>query len=370
MVYSLKYPRRQVIRGVIRRVVRWLVKTLTRPEITGLEKFPEDGPLIVVANHTGAMEVILMGTFAPKPMEFFAAMEMPWNDWMGKIIKLYGIIPVYRGYANPSTMKSGLDVLSQGALLGIFPEGGFWEPGNKQARTGAAWLSYKSGAPVLPIGFGDTRGLMADALRLKLPRIVMNVGDVLPPVLVDGSLPKKVSLERSAEEIMAAVWDLVPEEEQQRKDRHPENEEFSLELQIRDQAGDPVEIPEELALADGGWISRFIHRPNLIDMIRDYVFPEIQVLKELDQGPTAESVQLAVGKMLAYVRSENPQYFNYRYGVEDGSAFQYSFEQFLMLLNWVVEKGYELDAAAIYEYTDPVSGEQNRIVVPEAVGHW
>lgn len=370
MASSIKYPRRKFIRGLIRGVVRGLVNLLTRPEISALVNFPDSGPLIVVANHTGAMEVILMGIFSPKPMEFFAAMEMPWNDWMGKIIKLYGIIPVYRGYASPSTMKSGLEVLSQGAILGIFPEGGYWEPGNKQARNGAAWLSYQSGAPVLPIGFGDTRGLMADALHLKFPRLVMNVGEVMPPVAIDPSLPKKLSLARSADEIMGAVWDLVPEEERRRKEQQPKDEAFSLKLRILDRAANPVQLPDELALSEGAWISRFIHRPNLIDMIRDYVFPEIQVLKEFHKRPPVDSIRNAVSLLLAYVADENPQYFKYRYGVKDGAAFQESFQQLLELLDWVEENGYSLEAEAIYEFTDPVSGEQKRILVPDSVEHW
>ena len=41
----------------------------------------------------------------------------------------------------------GLDVLRQDGILGIFPEGGTWDPAQMQAQSGIAWLSYKAKAP-------------------------------------------------------------------------------------------------------------------------------------------------------------------------------------------------------------------------------
>lgn len=283
MNYSIKYPRKVILRNTLRYLARGLFPILSRTKITGLEKFPKEGPLIVVGNHTGAMEVVLLVTYSPKPMEFMSAMEMQWNDWMGDVIDLYGIIPVLRGYTSKEAMKMGVDVLKQGGMLGVFPEGGFWEPGRQKVQPGAAWFSYMTKAPILPVGFGDTRGKMAEIFQLKRPHFEMNDGDLLPPVRLDPSMSKKDALQKAADEIMDAVWELVPEEERQRKEMHPQDEAFSMDIQIFDQAGQPVPVPAELALTDGSWISRFAHRPNLIDSIRDYIFLPVQVFKELDR---------------------------------------------------------------------------------------
>ena len=118
---------------MIRHSFRWIVRgffpLLTESKITGLEKFPKTGPLIVVGNHTGAMEVVMMGAYSPGIIEFMGAMEIPWNGWMGVVVKMYNLIPVYRGTTSPRIMRMGVDVLKQDGILGIFPEGGFWEPG-------------------------------------------------------------------------------------------------------------------------------------------------------------------------------------------------------------------------------------------------
>jgi len=370
VTYSIKYPRKVFIRNTLRYIVRGLFPLLTQTYITDLKKFPQKGPLIVAGNHTGAMEVVLMGTYSPNPIEFMGAVEMPWSGWMGKIIDAYGLIPVYRGTTGNTTMKMGVDVLRQGGVLGVFPEGGFWEPGKQKAQSGIAWLSYVTQAPMLPIGFGDTRGKLADVFRFKRPSFEMNVGDVLPPVQLDKSMNKKDSLQQAADRIMDAVWELVPEEERKRKEIRPENDVFTFDVRIFDSQGQSVVIPPELIISDGSWISRFAHRPNLIDSIRDYIFLPVQVLKELDRNPSAEEIYMAAHSMLEYVEKENPQYFNYRYGYEDGAAFHQSFRQLRELMKWTMEKNYRVEAEARYEYTDPLSRERCVLHVPQEMEQW
>lgn len=370
MTYSIRYPRRVLIRSIFRLVIRGLFPLLAHTRVTGLEKFPAKGPLIVVGNHTGAMEVVMMGTFAPRAVEFMGAMEMPWNDWMGKVIDLYGLIPVYRGYTRNATMKMGVDVLRQGGILGLFPEGGFWEPGKQKAQSGVAWLSYVTQAPVLPIGFGDTRGKMAEMFRLKRPLFEMNVGKVLPPVQLHGRVRKKDALQQAAVTIMDAVWALVPADERQRRESHPDNEVFTLVLALFDPHGQAVPIPPELALTDGSWISRFAHRPNLIDSIRDYILTSVQVFKELESRPPAEEIYRAAHAMVEYVEKENPQYFNYRYGYKAGAAFHQSFCQLRDLMYWAMTHRYQVQAEVRYEYTDPQTGRACLLRAPQEVEQW
>lgn len=370
MTYSIHYPRNVFVRGLFRGVVRSTLPLLSRTKITGLNKFPKQGPLIVVGNHTGAMEVVLMGTYSPKQIEFMGAVEMPWNGFIGKMIDLYKLIPVHRGYTSNSSLKMGVDVLKQGGMLGIFPEGGFWEPGKQKAQTGVAWLSHLTQAPILPIGFGDTRGKLAEIFQWKRPQFEMNVGEVMPPVRLDDSTHKKEALQKAADDIMDAIWALVPEEERKRKESQPENEIFTLDINFFDKQGQPVEIPAALKLSDGSWISRFAHRPNLIDSIRDYIFLPVQVLKELHRQPTAEEIYQAAHSMLEYVERDNPQYFNYRYGYKDGETFMQSFCQLRELMRWAMENQLQVKAEARYEYTDPSTGERRVLLIPEEVEQW
>ncbi len=363
----IQLPRRRIIRAIMRRFVRFALSLLTRSHIQGMENFPEDGPVIVVGNHTGAMEVVMMAVHARRPVEFMAAVEMPWRGWMGRVIDLYGIIPVYRGSTGTRSMKMGLQVLQQGGYLGIFPEGGIGEPGVDQTKTGVAWLSHISQTPVLPIGFGDTRGKLSELLRFRRPDLNMKVGTLLPPVQLDPS-QRRESLQKATDRIMDAVWELVPEAERQRRHEHPKNEKFTFSLRVLDRTG--AEIAPVLRMDDSSWISRFIHRPNLIDSIRDYILLPVQVLKELHLRPDARDLHKAVSSVIDYVNSENPHYFTYRYGRDMGAAFMTSFQQLRDLLQWVMDNGYSVVAEAAYEYVDEGTGQVHVLTVPEEVHQW
>jgi hypothetical protein len=225
-------------------------------------------------------------------------------------------------------------------------------------------------SPILPIGFGDTRGKMAAVFRLERPSFEMNIGDVLPPVGLDKSMSKKDALQKAADGIMDAIWALVPEEERKRKESRPEDELFALDIAIFDRHGQPVPVPPDLSVTDGAWVSRFAHRPNLIDSIRDYIFIPVQVLKELDRKPPAEEIYMAAHSMLEYVGNENPQYFNYRYGYKDGEAFQNGFRQLRDLMKWTMENDHLVEAEVRYEYTDPQTGERRVLRVPEESEQW
>jgi 1-acyl-sn-glycerol-3-phosphate acyltransferase len=370
MTYSLKYPRNVVRRAIIRSLAGGALPLLARVRVLGRDKIPVSGPVILAGNHTGAMEVVMMGVHSPRMVEFMGAVEMPWNGWIGKVIDAYGLIPVHRGFTGNAAMKMGADVLRQGGALGVFPEGGFWEPGRQKAQPGVAWLSYVTQSPVLPIGFGDMRGALARMTRGERPLLEMNVGDLLPPTQLDPSIHKKDALQQAAERIMDAVWALVPEEEKKRKEARPEDETFTFTVDVFDERGTPVPIPPDLALTDGTWLSRFAHRPNLIDSIRDYIFLPVQPLKELNKTPPAREIYMAADSMLRYVERENPQYFNYRYGYEGGAAFHNSFRQLRRLMQWVIENGYQVQAEARYEFTDPRSGERRVLRVPRETEQW
>ena len=60
MSNKIKYPRRILIRQSLRLLGRGLMPLLTRAQISGRDNFPHKGPVILVGNHTAAMEVVMM----------------------------------------------------------------------------------------------------------------------------------------------------------------------------------------------------------------------------------------------------------------------------------------------------------------------
>jgi len=75
--YSLPYPRKRIARFCIRAIFRFLLLILFRVELRGRKNFPKKGPLLVVGNHTGAMEVILLNAYSPRQIEMLSAADTP-----------------------------------------------------------------------------------------------------------------------------------------------------------------------------------------------------------------------------------------------------------------------------------------------------
>ena len=133
MSFAIKYPRRVVIRKILLAIARVIIKLLTHFEVTGLENIPKTGPLILAGNHVASLEALLMAAYSPRLVEFLGTGDIPFDSAYAWITKLYGLIPVNRGNLDREALKKASDVLLQKGVLGIFPEGGIWNPAQMEA---------------------------------------------------------------------------------------------------------------------------------------------------------------------------------------------------------------------------------------------
>lgn len=353
----------------MRKLGRIPVRLLARVEVHGLERFPTHCPLIVVGNHTGAMEVVLLTIYAPRLVEYLGSVDIPHEGYIAAFIYAYGFIPVFRGKTGRASLEAGLDVLRQGGVLGVFPEGGIWEPGTRRAQAGVAWLSYRSGASVLPIGFGSTRGVLREMIRLRRPRLTMHIGEPLPPVELTPGLPRKTVLQQAADRIVDATWALVPDDEQ--SDAGPLLEEaFSLEVTVIDRRGDPVKIPPALELKHGHALRKVIHRTVLFNNFLQNLRLPVEALRDLQKRPHPDDLLHATGAILDYLENDNPYYFTYRYGLAEGSAMGDGVREFHALLRWACTEGYAIHAAPVRRVRHPETGEFHTYLTPQETEKW
>ncbi len=355
MTPKIKYPRRRQIRWLLRLIVGSLLTILSKPIITGIEKFPRKGPVIVVGNHTGAMEVVLMTIFAPRMIEYMGASDLPFKGTVALFVYPYGFIPVNRGNVSRTSMEAALDVLNQDGAIGIFPEGGLWEPNIRRAQTGVAWLSYHGKAPILPIGFGTMLGAINEAFSLKRPTLKMNVGDLIPPVQILPGKPRKIQYQEASEKIVDAIYDLVPKDEKT-LDTFVYDETFELQVEVTDNGGS-ITIPKDVSIKHGKALSKILHRTVLFNSLRDEVKLPVQPLKILPDRPPIHEVITAAASIIDYLENENPYYFTYRYGQKEGTAMGDSIQELHHLALWVKESGYDLRVIPIRRYRKSKTSE-------------
>ncbi len=182
--------------------------------MSGRENLPQGGPLIVVANHLAHLDGPLLLASLPWLMEGIALSDLGRVPVTGQLLRLYGVIWVRRDEYDRELLRRALAVLAEGKVLALTPEARMSVTGAlERARTGAAYLALKSGAPVLPIAITGTEKIYGAWRRWRRPRVTVTIGQAfhLPPVALKGAGRHEV-LRQAADEIMLHIARLLPPE--------------------------------------------------------------------------------------------------------------------------------------------------------------
>jgi 1-acyl-sn-glycerol-3-phosphate acyltransferase len=151
--------------GTVRAGQRWMnvnefyCRSWFRLKREGICTVPREGPVVVVANHTCAIDPILIIASCPhRPVGFLIAEEYYDLPVFGRIIKVVDCIPVRRGQNDVGAFKAALRHLESGKVLGVFPAGRIPAPGEAvEYNDGAVALALRSGARVVPVHVSGTK---------------------------------------------------------------------------------------------------------------------------------------------------------------------------------------------------------------------
>ena len=188
-----------------------LLRVLFRPWVRGMENIPATGPVILASNHLSFSDSIFLPLQSRRPVVFLAKSEY----FTGKGIKgaltrwffkATGQLPIDRsgGKASGASLNTGLKVLSQGQVLGIYPEGTRSPDGRLyRGRTGIARMVLESKVPVIPVAMIDTEKVQPIGKRLpRIRRIGIVVGTPLDFSRFDGMEGDRIVLRAVTDEIM------------------------------------------------------------------------------------------------------------------------------------------------------------------------
>lgn len=297
----------RLARRVIHLFSRLAFRLLTRLTITGRERVPSSGGLILAANHADKIDIPMMAVFAGRPVEILGTDDVPLHPFLDRLMKIYGFIPIRRGSFDRKALQTALDVLASGGCVGIFPEGGLWDDdgggagsGAMAFRSGVAWLSHKAGVPVLPIGFAGTRGGVGRVLRFERPTIQMHFGEILPPLKSNGHAPK-ADLEAFAHLVQERITTLLPEDQRHAEAAIP----VTLRV-VRDES--PESSPP---LFESELLGHFFYNTKLADILAAHF--EAAVYVPADRAYTTQEALDLIHSLLSAVE-HNPAFFDYRLG--------------------------------------------------------
>jgi len=150
-------------------LAKWTIGTtlrlVFRPRVVGLENVPAKGAAIIASNHLSFSDSFFAPLVIPGRKVTFMAKAEYFNrkgvkGWFSRVFfKSIGQLSVDRsgGRASAAGLRTGLEVLQAGELLGIYPEGTRSPDGRLyRGRTGIARMVLESGVPVIPCAMVNT----------------------------------------------------------------------------------------------------------------------------------------------------------------------------------------------------------------------
>jgi 1-acyl-sn-glycerol-3-phosphate acyltransferase len=171
-----------------------IIRKYLRVECEGLENIPQDGPGIIISNHSGyaGFDVVMLSNEIRRSLKRIPHTVAHKLWFLGKPVK---VISEKMGFVE-ADMNNSLEILNQKELIILFPEGeaGNFKPSHRRYRLqefkrGFVRLSMISGAPIIPavvIGAEETH---INLSQIKFTKYLL--GSVLPVPLNVIPLPVK-----------------------------------------------------------------------------------------------------------------------------------------------------------------------------------
>lgn len=191
-----------------------LTHALCRPHITGAVHVPRTGPAILAANHLSVLDSFLLPALLPRHVTFTAKNEyFDGSPISGFFMRLGRSLPIDRESAHSAQamLDAAAELLERGELFGIHPEGTRSPDGRLyRGKVGVAWLTLRTGAPVLPVALSGTEKVMP--LGAKLPRPASIGISIGAPLRFEGDHGNARDRRRVTDEVMQAIQKLSGQE--------------------------------------------------------------------------------------------------------------------------------------------------------------
>ena len=151
------------------RFVAWVASRFVyRFKVQGDEHIPTQGAAVLVCNHVSFVDAVLLMAASPRPIRFIMDHRIFKVPLLGWLFKLAKAIPIAPQKEDPEAYEAAFDVAAQvlreGDLLAIFPEGGITQDGQLQPFKGGIMKILARAqadgvtAPVIPMALNNLWG--------------------------------------------------------------------------------------------------------------------------------------------------------------------------------------------------------------------
>ncbi|UOY02976.1 lysophospholipid acyltransferase family protein [Blastococcus sp. PRF04-17] len=195
-----------------------VVHAVYRPRAEGTENVPATGGAILASNHLSAADWIFMPLLLKRRVTFLAKAEYFTGKGVKGTLRRFffsaaGQVPIDRTNASAAenAIQTGMRILREGKLLGIYPEGTRSPDGRLfRGKTGVARTALETGAPVIPVAM--VYGKKKLPFGRRITRVTVKYGKPLDFSRYDGLAGDRFVERSITDEIMYEIMTLSGQE--------------------------------------------------------------------------------------------------------------------------------------------------------------
>jgi len=156
------------------RFLAWILITfIYRLEKRGIENIPESGPALLICNHVGFADAIVISAASPRPVRFIMESSIFKIPVLSSIFRGMKAIPVAPAKEDPEVYERAFQIvameLRDDNLVCIFPEGRLTADGEiREFRPGMMRILNETPVPVIPMAL---TGLWDSMFSRKYPKL-------------------------------------------------------------------------------------------------------------------------------------------------------------------------------------------------------
>lgn len=184
-----------------------LFKIFFRYKVIGAEHIPASGGVIIAANHISLWDPPLIGASFNRSIHFMAKEELFSNLIFKWVITKLQSFPVRRGAPDRTAIRYAINLLKNGEVLGVFPEGTRSRTGELgKPEAGIAMIACKARVPIVPAAIIGTNQVGKNGCIL--PQFIVKFGE---PILISDEKADKEMMDNLSNTIMQAISGLLKE---------------------------------------------------------------------------------------------------------------------------------------------------------------
>lgn len=205
------YERRR--RWLLHPGLRLLVRLVAHLEVTGLELVPRQGGTIVMMNHISTMDPpFITAVIAHRQCITMAKMETRDNWLIETTNNWWGNFKVNRGEVDRFALNSAIELVKNGQMLLMSPEGTRNPGGLQEPKDGLAYIAHRSGGIVQPAAIVGVTDWKERFKRLQRLRGRVNFGRPFRFKALEGDRLSKATRAQMMREAMYQLALAIPDD--------------------------------------------------------------------------------------------------------------------------------------------------------------